>query len=165
MTFIRHPFILHIHDEYAVYTAYSIIGMEKQIRLQEIRKIVGSRRIARQEKLVALLTERGFGVTQASVSRDLDELGIVKSGGYYTLPKLDRRKAKLGVKSIETSGDSLIVIKSEPGFASAAATRIDSAAISEIVGTIAGDDTIFVAVRRASDQRPTVKKLLELFGG
>lgn len=139
--------------------------MDKHVRLQEILKLVGERKIGRQEELAALLTEWGFGVTQASVSRDLDELGIVKTGGIYTLPALDKRKAKLGVRSIEAAGDSLIVVKSEPGFASAAATHIDSEGIAEIVGTIAGDDTIFVAVRKADQQRSTIKRLLEIFGG
>ncbi|HMS08317.1 MAG TPA: hypothetical protein PKE66_02435 [Pyrinomonadaceae bacterium] len=139
--------------------------MDKAVRLQRILELVEGRKITRQDELVSLLTELGFGVTQASVSRDLDELGIVKAGGYYTLPALDKRKAKLGVKSVEAAGDVLIVVKSEPGFASAAATHIDSAGIGEIVGTIAGDDTIFVAVRYPNQQRSVIKRLLELFGG
>ncbi len=139
--------------------------MDKPVRLQEILKLVGKSKIARQDELVSLLTKLGFSVTQASVSRDLDELGIIKTGGFYTLPALDKRKAKLGVKSVEAAGDVLIVVKSEPGFASAAATHIDSAGIGEIVGTIAGDDTIFVAVRHPDQQRATIKRLLEIFGG
>ena len=139
--------------------------MDKAVRLQKIIELVGKRNIARQDELVSLLTQLGFGVTQASVSRDLDELGIVKAGGYYTLPSLDKRKAKLGVKSIEAAGDVLIVVKSEPGFASAAATHIDSAGIGEVAGTIAGDDTIFVAIRNPNQQRAVIRRLLELFGG
>lgn len=139
--------------------------MDKAVRLQNILELVGKRNIARQDELVSLLTELGFGVTQASVSRDLDELGIVKAGGYYKLPSFDKRKAKLGVKSVEAAGDVLIVVKSEPGFASAAATHIDSAGIGEVVGTIAGDDTIFVAVRNPNQQRTVIKQLLELFVG
>ena len=139
--------------------------MQKSVRLQKILELVGARNIARQDEIVSLLTQLGFGVTQASVSRDLDELGIVKAGGYYTLPELDKRKAKLGVKRVEAAGDVLIVVKSEPGFASAAATHIDSAGIGEVVGTIAGDDTIFVAIRQPNQQRAVIKRLLEMFGG
>lgn len=138
--------------------------MEKSLRLQKILELVRVRNITRQDEIVSLLTELGFGVTQASVSRDLDELGIVKVDGLYTLPALDKRKAKLGVRSVEAAGDVLIVVKSEPGFASAAATQIDSAGMGEVVGTIAGDDTIFVAVRKPNQQRAVIKRLLEMFG-
>ncbi len=62
------------------------------------------------------------------------------------------------------SGDNLVIARTEPGLASAVAVEIDGAAIAEIVGTLAGEDTIFVAVRDQKAQRGAMKKIWELFG-
>ena len=67
------------------------------------------------------------------------------------------------MKSIDASGDSIIVVRCDSGLASAAAVKIDAAHIPEILGTIAGDDTIFVAVRDIKAQRPVIKKIWEIF--
>ena len=138
--------------------------MQKQDRHQTIIDLIGASRIGRQDELVRALGERGFSVTQASVSRDLDELGIVKINGAYARP--DRRRSNgLGVAliSIEAAGPNIIVARTPAGLASASTVRIDSAKLPEIVGTIAGDDTIFIAVAGEAEQKRVIKRLWELF--
>ncbi len=129
-----------------------------------ILKLISAKQISRQEELAELLEKKGFAVTQSSVSRDLLDLGIVKIHGYYALPKKTRSAGDaFGLLSLDTAGDSLIVAKCEPGLASAVAVRIDDAVIDEIVGTIAGDDTIFVAVKDKAAQKTVIKKIWEIF--
>jgi transcriptional regulator of arginine metabolism len=137
--------------------------MQKSERQKLILELISDRTIARQDELAGELRQRGFEVTQASVSRDLDELGVVKVNGRYARAELDRDGANpLGISSIETAGENLIVIRCLAGLASAAAVRIDAERIEEIVGTIAGDDTIFVAVRDKRDQRSAQKSIRSL---
>ena len=110
-----------------------------------------------------MLSEQGISVTQASVSRDLEDLGIVKVHGAYALPQPDARQYALGLLSVDAAGDNLIVAKFPSGLASAAAVRIDAARIPDIVGTLAGDDTIFVAVKDKKAQKAAIRSLWSLF--
>ncbi|HTH52222.1 MAG TPA: hypothetical protein VL501_09830, partial [Pyrinomonadaceae bacterium] len=105
----------------------------------------------------------GFQVTQASVSRDLDQLGVVKVNGAYSLPRVDEKRSQFGPVAFQTAGDNLIVAKTLSGLASAVTVRIDSADIPEIVGTIAGDDTIFIAVRDHKSQVSALKQITGVF--
>ena len=138
--------------------------MRKRERQNSLLSLINSMPIASQSELASRLGEQGFKVTQASVSRDLTELGIVKIGGRYALPELPAPDASpFGIRTIDTSGDSLVVIKCASGLASAVAVRLDGEELRDVVGTIAGDDTIFVAVRDSHSQRAAVKKLRALF--
>ncbi|MEO5859471.1 MAG: arginine repressor [Pyrinomonadaceae bacterium] len=137
--------------------------MVKAERQDAILKLIGAMRIARQSELVQTLRDHGFEVTQASVSRDLEELGIVKMNGAYSQPERSGNAFGIGPLGIETAGDHMIVAKTYSGLASASAVRIDGAKIDDIVGTIAGDDTIFIAVTGLKEQRAVVKRLWELF--
>ena len=137
--------------------------MQKVARQNALLKLISAERIASQTDLAKRLRSRNFDVTQASISRDLDELGIIKAAGTYTLPRKPSGAASFGLSSLESAGDSLIVARCDSGLASAAAVRIDAARISEIVGTIAGDDTIFIAVKDAREQKTVVKKIWEIF--
>lgn len=137
--------------------------MQKVERQQTLLNLISAERIASQSELARRLRSRNFDVTQASISRDLEELGVIKASGIYTLPQKPSGAAMFGLASLETSGDNLVVAKCDSGLASAAAVKIDAARISEIVGTIAGDDTIFIAVKDAKGQRSAIKKLWELF--
>ncbi len=110
-----------------------------------------------------MLERAGIAATQSSISRDLEELGVVKQRGFYTLPRAPRGASSRGLLALETAGDCLVVAKCEPGLASAVAVEIDRAGIEEIVGTIAGEDTIFIAVPERKAQRAAVKKVWELF--
>ena len=120
-------------------------------------------KIGTQEELAELLKNKGFSVTQSSVSRDLLDLGVIKTGGIYTLPEKKPEAGIFGLLSLDTAGNNLIAARCEAGLASAAAVKIDGANIAEIVGTIAGDDTIFIAVKDAKAQKTVMKKIWEIF--
>ena len=137
--------------------------MQKETRQQKILSLIRARRIGTQDELTAYLERAGFPATQSSVSRDLVELGVVKHRGFYALPRSTNGAAARGLLSLETAGDVLVVAKCEPGMASAIAVEIDRAMISEIVGTLAGEDTIFIAVGEHKAQRAAIKKIWELF--
>jgi len=129
-------------------------------RLQAIAALIRARPIASQEELADGLAAQGFTVTQATISRDLEQLGAVKlkRGGVlsYALPdqlgaadwsagRLERILREF-VVSIEMAG-ALLVIKTPPGSAHLVASAIDHASLPEIAGTVSGDDTMFVAIR------------------
>lgn len=131
----------------------------KTVRQNAILNLINEHDVETQEELVRLLNDMGFIVTQATVSRDIKELKLVKvmsdSGSYKyagneqnLLNNLDVyvKIFRDTVKSVETAGN-LIVLKTISGSASAAAETIDSLAISEVAGTLAGDNTIFVAIK------------------
>jgi len=137
--------------------------MNKRERQQKILDLIRAKPIGTQEDLRALLEHAGVAATQSSVSRDLEELGVVKHHGHYTLPRMNGNGAR-GLLSLDHAGDNLIIARTFPGLASAVAVEIDGAAISEVVGTIAGEDTIFIAVRDAKAQKTAVKEIWGLFG-
>jgi len=140
-----------------------INNMQKAARQKRILSLIRARPIGTQEELRSLLEKAGLAATQSSVSRDLEELGVVKHHGHYTVPQTNGAAVR-GLLSLDTAGDNLIVVRTEPGLASAVAVEIDRAAVSEIVGTLAGEDTIFIAVNDAKGQRAAIKKVWELFG-
>ena len=137
--------------------------MNKRERQQKILSLIQARPIGTQDDLRVLLERAGVPSTQSSVSRDLEELGVVKQHGFYTLPRTNGGPRR-GLLSLDQAGDSLVIARTIPGLASAVAVEIDAAGIQEIVGTIAGEDTIFIAVRDAKQQRAVIKDLWELFG-
>jgi transcriptional regulator of arginine metabolism len=129
-------------------------------RQKTIAEILRSGTVASQEEVTDKLASLGFAVTQATVSRDLDQLGAVKvkRGGVltYALPdqigdsdwaasRLQRILSEW-VQSVETAGN-LIILKTPPGSAHLVALAIDQSNLPEIAGTISGDDTLFLAVR------------------
>lgn len=137
--------------------------MQKTQRQTAILKLISARGISTQEELSRLLIKKGYPVTQSSISRDLLELGIVKVNGSYAMPQKPKNAVSFGLLSLEKAGDNLIVAKCESGLASAVAVRIDSLGLPQIVGTIAGDDTIFIAVKDSKSQKATIKKIWEIF--
>lgn len=135
----------------------------KSSRLDTIKMIISSKEIGSQEELLRELVSEGFRLTQATLSRDLKQLKVAKaasmSGAYvYVLPNdtMYKRKtethtvgellAQNGFRSIEFS-DNIAVIKTRPGYASSLAYDIDSRDLYEVLGTIAGDDTIMLVIR------------------
>jgi transcriptional regulator of arginine metabolism len=124
--------------------------------------LIAAEPVTKQEELARLLTGRGFSVTQASISRDLERLGVVKANGRYVRQTANGQVGAYGPINLKEAGDNLIVINCGSGLASAAAVRIDAGAIPEIVGTIAGDDTIFVAVKGAAEMARAVKALSKI---
>lgn len=137
--------------------------MQKQQRQKIILKLIEDKQISRQEELAGLLEDEGFTVTQSSVSRDLLDLGIIKLNGAYALPQMPKNTVASGLLGLETAGENLIVAKTVSGLASAVAVRIDDQNFDEIVGTVAGDDTIFIAVRGQKGQKAVLKKVWEIF--
>ncbi|HUR97136.1 MAG TPA: hypothetical protein VMZ26_03605 [Pyrinomonadaceae bacterium] len=138
--------------------------MQKQERHELILDLIASSPIGRQEELAELLKDAGVTVTQASISRDLDELGIIKVDGRYARVELPIAEASpFGVSAIVPAGSNMLIVRCDSGLASAAAVRIDSSKISEILGTIAGDDTIFIAVNNERDQKAASRKLKMVF--
>lgn len=138
--------------------------MNKRDRQQKILSLIQAKPVGTQEDLRALLERAGTPATQSSVSRDLEELGVVKHHGHYTLPRTNSFATTRGLVSLDQAGDSLVIARTVPGLASAVAVEIDAAAIPEIVGTIAGEDTIFIAVRDAKAQRNVIKEVWHLLG-
>ncbi len=146
-----------------IYFYLVLCEMIKQKRQQTILNLIRSKNIGTQDELGELLSKNKLSVTQSSVSRDLDELGIVKANGFYAIPEKDKNE-NLGLHTLEVAGESLVIAKCEAGLASAVCVKIDRAKIEEIIGTIAGDDTIFIAVRSHKEQKVVLKKVWELFG-
>jgi transcriptional regulator of arginine metabolism len=136
--------------------------MKKEVRQKKILSLIGAKPIGTQQELQTLLERTGVPATQSSLSRDLLELGVVKHHGHYTVPRMETTPVH-GLLSLDRAGDNLIVARTEPGLASAAAVRIDGAALPQIVGTLAGEDTIFIAVTDGKTQRVAMKKVWELF--
>lgn len=148
-----------------------------------ILRILGEREIHTQVELVAELHARGFVVTQATVSRDIGRLGILKAPSPDGAPRyvppdetlLSRNGSGNGARELEQlaaavresvlevdAGDALLAVRTPPGLANAVAITIDRARVPEIVATVAGDDTIFILMRSAADRRK-VRRLLEGF--
>jgi len=128
-------------------------------RLMEIRRLIGSRNISSQEELNKLLEKRGYEMTQATLSRDLKYLKVAKmpdnqAGYVYILPDKDRVVEETGLGGQTLSGlisldfaQGMAVLKTLPGHASSIAYTLDSLDSYEIAGTIAGDDTILLIPR------------------
>jgi transcriptional regulator of arginine metabolism len=136
--------------------------MLKRERQKRILNLIRAKRIGTQEELRMHLEHTGVPATQSSVSRDLEELGVIKHHGFYAMPHANGDAAR-GLLSLDVAGDVLVVAKCLPGRASSVAVEIDDAAITEIVGTLAGEDTIFIAVHDQKTQRAAMKKIWELF--
>lgn len=146
------------------------MAADKRTRQTALQRIMRSHAVSRQEDLVRLLEQQGFQATQASVSRDLRELGLVKlDGRYRRLEDLARvaaarREAPKNelVIDMQPVGANLIVLRTTNGAASTVAVEIDRLRSDDIVGTLAGDDTIFVAVRSRSSQGRALARLAAL---
>src|ERR1043165_5378226 len=136
--------------------------MLKHERQKRILNLIRAKPIATQEALRDHLERTGVLATQSSLSRDLEELGVVKHHGRYALPHANGDSAR-GLLSLDLAGDVLGVAKCLPGRASSVAVEIDDAAIPQIVGTLAGEDTIFIAVRDQKSQRAAMKHIWGLF--
>ncbi len=124
----------------------------------------------RQSDLALLLKREGFEVTQSSVSRDLRELGALKASGRYLLPpdEISRANGDFGalaqfVRTVRAAGNSITVIRTTIGAAGSVAVALDKAEWPEVVGTISGDDTIFLATADSRAQHRLIDRLNALF--
>lgn len=141
---------------------------EKQRRQQTLQTVITQQPVSNQQQIVRLLRKAGVESTQASISRDIRELGLVKINGRYvpTEGLVDHNGARASeayenelIRSYEPVGANLIVVRTRVGAASAVAVEVDSLVSEDIAGTVAGDDTIFIAVRSRSAQGRVVSLL------
>jgi transcriptional regulator of arginine metabolism len=151
----------------------------KQLRQRAIRDLVDQRPIRTQQELAAALRERGFRTTQATISRDVAELGLLKASregtqAYALPPRLveaevsgeDRLRRLLRDLPVELrEAGLLIVVKTLPGSAHAIAAALDRARWPDVAGSVAGDDTVFVAVADRAALQRVKRRLLQLTAG
>lgn len=140
---------------------------EKFNRKKEIANIIKSRKIHTQDELAQVLEGMGISVTQATLSRDIKEIGAVKmadskNGLYYAIPTVKHSKSHINIDKIEVSGQ-ICVIHCQPGFASAVASLVDAAKLEGTMGTIAGDDTVLVMLRTDADTAYISNSLRSMF--
>jgi transcriptional regulator of arginine metabolism len=150
----------------------------KNNRLEALRLIISSQQLGSQDELLSALQKEGFKLTQATLSRDLKQLKVAKaasmSGNYvYVLPNETmykrvsspnsiREMMKVpGFVSINFSGN-IGIIKTRPGYASSIAWNIDNSDVPEILGTIAGDDTIFIVIKEGIKQQDVIDSLSDI---
>ena len=138
-------------------------------RREALRRIIAGGGVGRQADLVRLLARAGHRATQSSISRDLRELGVAKLGDHYVLPDEAPPAPRAFdtvagfVRQVRTAGASLTVIRTSTGAAQSVAIVLDRAGWPEVVGTISGDDTIFVATDSAVAQRKLLARLHDVF--
>ena len=148
---------------------------DKNNRLELLKMLISSRQMGSQDEVLQALSQEGIKITQATLSRDMKQLKVAKAatvnGTYiYVLPnetmykrvhgsQLASEMLRIpGFQSINFSGN-IGVIKTRPGYASSIAYNIDNSDIPEILGTIAGDDTIFIVVRQGSTSQEVIDSL------
>ena len=148
----------------------------KEKRQDEILHLVAAYDIGTQEELALRLREAGYDVTQATVSRDIRELKLSKvsiGGGRQKYVAFHHEEAFLGDKygrvlkeGFASMGvaENLLVVKTVSGMAMAVAAALDAMKMQEIVGTIAGDDTIMMAIRTREDTEHVMRKIEEIVG-
>ncbi len=144
----------------------------KYARQKEILELIRSIPVANQDALQALLKERGYPVTQATISRDIRELNLIKkadtSGNYrYVVPDAPLPHSDLfagNIVSVDYAGN-VVAIKCRSGTAQAVCTVLDTNIRPDVVGTIAGDDTIFVLIRTSEQAKRYAAELLSEIQG
>ena len=152
----------------------------KNSRMEALKMLISSMELGSQEEVLQALEKEGFKLTQATLSRDLKQLKVAKAasmnGKYvYVLPndtmykRITRPRTALemlqtsGFISISFSGN-MGVIKTRPGYASSIAYNIDNSESSNIIGTIAGDDTIFSVVKEGASHEAVKEDLAPIIG-
>lgn len=150
----------------------------KNSRMETLKMLISSQELSSQEEVLQALAKEGYKLTQATLSRDLKQLKVAKAasmnGKYvYVLPNetmykrvsnpLSVREMMMspGFLSINFSGN-MVVIKTRPGYASSIAYNIDNSDIPEILGTIAGDDTIFLVKKEGADEDDIIRSLSQI---
>jgi len=132
-------------------------GTAKEMRQNAIKKMLRQKRIATQNELAATLRAEGIAATQATLSRDLAELGVLRvsrpEGAVYEIEAVSAQASpqtrELGEAVLSIAdNESMVVLRTRPGPASAVALAVDNARLPECLGTLAGDDTLFATPSR-----------------
>jgi transcriptional regulator of arginine metabolism len=145
----------------------------KNLRLKEIRDIISKQKIGKQDDLLSILHRRGFNITQATLSRDLSQLNVARKstkqyGSIYFLPEDNPMgsyydgELLYGAKSIRFNGN-LGVLKTLPGYANSVGAIIDGKGFAEVLGTVAGNDTILVIVAEGYSSEDVLQALGNTF--
>ncbi len=146
--------------------------MKRKDRLIAIENIISEYEISTQEELTHKLNELGFDVSQATISRDINELALIKTDGVakksiYVMPQKINTEIPTKIKELFknitvsiVSANNLIVVKTLNGNGSSAGMAIDQMRIPQILGTIAGDDTLLIVAKNNSDAE-TILKILQ----
>ena len=142
---------------------------DRRKRHLKILELISTRAVRTQEELAEALTAQGWEVTQSSVSRDIAALRLVKVDGAYRRPaprtvrrEPDEQRVGEGVLTMETAGDALVVLHTPPGEANHVAVALDRLAWPDVIGSIAGDDTIFLAVKDSQAQKRVLRQVRSL---
>ena len=137
-------------------------GNEKESRHRLILDLLASQVVGSQEELGEQLAAKGVEVTQATLSRDLRELKVVKTAGPDGSPRYASIDTRLGspVQSIEGS-NNLLVVKTDSGLAAATAYKVDDLGMPEILGTVAGEDTLLVVLSEKVNWKRVKAELLK----
>ena len=131
---------------------------ERQRRRRALLRLLEENEFSSQEEIVAAMREKGFDVTQPSISRDFRELNVIKISGRYKPGPTDNGSGIENgepwglVRKVERVGANLVVVKTGPGAAGVVADAVDKLSISGVAGTVAGDDTLFVATKNRAAQ-------------
>lgn len=155
---------------------YKYANMKKQERLRKIEEIITSNHITSQEQLLQVMEGLGIKCTQATLSRDLRQIGVARFSdsdrpAYYRLIRgsLDSagKAAEIYQKAIVSLAwaGGLLILKTSPGFAAGVASSVDSSGVSSIAGTVAGDDTILIVPSDGADRNTVMSDLEGIFPG
>lgn len=138
----------------------------KTNRKSAVASIINSHNIHTQDELIKALEKKGIVTTQATLSRDIKELGALKvpdgDGFLYKIPVRDGSKSRMIIRNIVVSGQ-MCVLHAQPAFAPAIASIVDAQGIEGVMGTIAGDDTILVILKEDTDPDYIKEKIKSLF--
>jgi len=144
---------------------------DRRKRHLKILELISTRAVRTQDELAETLAAEGWEVTQSSVSRDIAALRLIKVDGAYRRPASvlipadpNERRIADGVLTAEPAGDALVVVHTPAGEANRVAVALDRLAWPEVAGTIAGDDTIFIAVKGPAARRRVLDALGRLTG-
>ena len=150
------------------------LNVRKQQRQQTLVRLVAERRLATQQDVVRALRAAGYAATQATVSRDIVELGLVKvarDGTHVYAPPaappasggIDRLRRFCEEYPVQGAvAGNIVVLRTPPGTANALAIALDTSGFADVIGTIAGDDTVFVAAHDPARARGINKRLNEM---
>jgi transcriptional regulator of arginine metabolism len=150
------------------------MSLERRKRHLKILELVATRPMRTQDELAEALSQEGWEVTQSSVSRDISTLGLIKIEGIYQRAAANRlreiadpneRRLAESLLAVDPAGDALLVLHTPPGEAQRVGSALDLLAWPEVVGTIAGDDTIFVATLHSAAQTTIARRLTTLMDG
>jgi transcriptional regulator of arginine metabolism len=146
---------------------------DRRKRQLKILELVATHPIHTQDELAERLAAEGWEVTQPTLSRDIQQLRLHKADGVYRRPAAgeqfapdsDERRIAEGLLGADPAGEALVIVHTPPGEANRVGAALDRLAWAGMVGTLAGDDTIFVAVRDRAAQRRVLAALTRLVAG